>query len=270
MYCNRCGGTLKETEFYLSKNKEKYPLGRIDVCKKCLTAHLDNFNPDTYLWILEDLDVPYVPDEWNSLIDKFSGGDPSKLKKTSILGRYLSKMQLTQYCEYKWKDTAHLQEKKEKRVAEAMKLRGFSQAEIDEVIEKGAIQIPDHPKELALMTQIQPSDGLPSQRTGVSYADDPLAVRKSPEDYFEEQSNIKEGQLVGELTPEDEKYLLLKWGKTYRPYEWVKLEDLYQKMYESYDIQGAGHEDTLILVCKTSLKANQLLDIGDRRILCSH
>ena len=34
-------------------------------------------------------------------------------------------------------------------------------------------------------------------------------------------------------------------------------------MKESYDIQGAGHEDTLKLVCKTSLKSNQLLDMGD-------
>ena len=34
-------------------------------------------------------------------------------------------------------------------------------------------------------------------------------------------------------------------------------------MEESYDNQGAGQEDILKLVCKTSLKANQLLDIGD-------
>jgi polyhydroxyalkanoate synthesis regulator phasin len=34
-------------------------------------------------------------------------------------------------------------------------------------------------------------------------------------------------------------------------------------MMASYDIQGAGHVDTLKLVCKTSLKANQLIDIGD-------
>jgi hypothetical protein len=32
---------------------------------------------------------------------------------------------------------------------------------------------------------------------------------------------------------------------------------------DSYDIQGAGHEDTLKLACKTSLKSNQLLDMGD-------
>ena len=34
-------------------------------------------------------------------------------------------------------------------------------------------------------------------------------------------------------------------------------------MMESYDIQSAGHIDTLKMICKTSLKANQLLDIGD-------
>lgn len=31
----------------------------------------------------------------------------------------------------------------------------------------------------------------------------------------------------------------------------------------SYDIQTAGHKDTLKLICKTSLKANQLIDMGD-------
>ena len=55
----------------------------------------------------------------------------------------------------------------------------------------------------------------------------------------------------------------LKWGKAYKPEEWVRLEQLYNEMMESYDIQSAGHIDTLKLLCKTSLKANQLIDIGD-------
>ena len=38
---------------------------------------------------------------------------------------------------------------------------------------------------------------------------------------------------------------------------------MYEEMMSSYDIQGAGHIDTLKLVCKTSLKANQLIDMGD-------
>nr|DAN98156.1 MAG TPA: hypothetical protein [Caudoviricetes sp.] len=34
------------------------------------------------------------------------------------------------------------------------------------------------------------------------------------------------------------------------------MEQLYNDMMSSYDIQGAGHKDTLIMVCKASLKAN--------------
>jgi hypothetical protein len=50
--------------------------------------------------------------------------------------------------------------------------------------------------------------------------------------------------------------LRLKWGKTYKPEEWIKLEQLYNEFLQSYDIQSAGHIDTLKLICKTSLKAN--------------
>ena len=89
-------------------------------------------------------------------------------------------------------------------------------------------------------------------------------AQEPQDDYFADQvSDINDDDLVGELTDEDRKYLLMKWGKSYKPEEWIRLEQFYQEMSQSYDIQGAGHEDTLKLVCKTSLKANQLLDIGD-------
>jgi hypothetical protein len=51
-YCEKCGKTLKLTEFYKSNNKEKYPESYLNQCKKCLTMHVDNWNPDTYMWIL--------------------------------------------------------------------------------------------------------------------------------------------------------------------------------------------------------------------------
>jgi hypothetical protein len=55
--------------------------------------HVDNWNPDTYLWILQEVDVPYVPKEWDMLLAKY-GVDRAKLTGMSILGRYLSKMKL--------------------------------------------------------------------------------------------------------------------------------------------------------------------------------
>jgi hypothetical protein len=81
------------------------------------------------------------------------------------------------------------------------------------------------------------------------------------DDYFAEQSGADD--FIDDLTEEDRTYLRLKWGKTYKPEEWIRLEQLYEEMMSSYDVQGAGHIDTLKLVCKTSLKANQLIDIGD-------
>ena len=51
-YCEKCNHTLGEENFYSSNNLEKYPDGKFKMCKKCMTMHVDNWNPDTYLWIL--------------------------------------------------------------------------------------------------------------------------------------------------------------------------------------------------------------------------
>ena len=71
-YCERCNRTMSEENFYVSNNLEKYPPdGKLRMCKKCATAHINNWDPDTYLWILQEIDVPYVPDEWNKLLMKY-------------------------------------------------------------------------------------------------------------------------------------------------------------------------------------------------------
>lgn len=239
-FCKKCNRTMRGTEFYTSNNLEKFPNdGKLDQCKKCLTMHVDNYNPDTYLWIIQDIDVPWVPDEWNKLLAKY-GQDKSKLTGMTILGRYLSKMKLKQYKDYRWKDTEHLREVANSKIETTMKQSGYSAAEIAEVIEKATFKIPDG--EL-----VEPPHPEPQQ---------PFYV----EDYLSPQEEEIDDL---DLTDDDKIYLRLKWGKAYKPEEWVRLEQLYNEMMESYDIQSAGHIDTLKLLCKTSLKANQLIDIGD-------
>ena len=105
-YCKKCNRTLGESEFYLSNDREKYPEGVLDICKKCLTLHVDNWDPTTYMWILQECDVPYVPDEWKKLLAKYGQG---KMTGTTIVGRYLSKMKLKQFSKYRWKDNEFLQ-----------------------------------------------------------------------------------------------------------------------------------------------------------------
>ena len=241
-YCSKCNRTMGAEQFYGSNNTEKYPETKLNQCKKCITMHVDNFNPDTYLWILQECDVPYIPDEWNKLLASYAK-DKSKLTGMTILGRYLSKVKLKQWRDYRWKDTEFLQELANNKIEQTMKRQGYDAQTIATAIDKATIVIPEG--ELS-----EPEYAAPAQPT------------EEFEDYFAIQSGATD-DLDNDLTEEDRKYLRLKWGKTYKPEEWIALEQLYEEMMSSYDIQGAGHIDTLKLICKTSLKANQLIDIGD-------
>ena len=235
-YCKKCNRTMAAEQFYGSNNKEKYPEGKLDTCKKCLTMHVNNWDPNTYLWILQECDVPYVPDEWNKLLESY-GRDPSKLTGMTILGKYLSKMKLKQFKEYRFEHTEFLQQLADAKLEQTMKRQGYDAAEITLAVEKSKFTMPEG--EIA----------------------EPVYAATEPEDYFAIQSGGED--FVDDLTEEDRTYLRLKWGKTYKPEEWVRLEQLYEEMMASYDVQGAGHIDTLKLLCKTSLKANQLIDMGD-------
>lgn len=250
-YCEKCNRTMAADSFYVSNNLEKYPNdGKFPVCKKCMTMHVDNWNPDTYLWILQEADVPYIPDEWNKLLASY-GRNAKKMTGMTILGRYLSKMKLKQYNEYRWKDTEHLQEMARNRIEQTMKQQGYSKAEIDDALNKAIQPIPDRPA---------PPPVERMEDIGLITAPPNPFAATGQEDYFAQQDNYDDDL---DLTDEDKTYLRLKWGKSYKPEEWVKLEQLYTEMMESYDIQSAGHIDTLKLICKASLKANQLIDIGD-------
>ena len=245
-YCKNCNKTMAEEQFYTSNNIEKYPPeGKMPECKKCLTRHVDNYNPDTYLWILQEIDVPYIPDQWNQLMLKYAK-DRSKLTGTTILGRYLAKMKLNQWKEFRWKDNDHLRELENLKIEQTMKQQGYDAGEIALAIEKK--------NSVAVIGEVAPPPP-PVPMEHLQADDDDYFARiggADPSDGFDD-----------DLTDEDKVYLRLKWGKTYRPEEWVRLEQLYEEMMASYDIQTAGHIDTLKLICKTSLKANQLLDLGD-------
>lgn len=233
-YCEHCHKTKPEKDFYGSNNLVKYPNnGKLTQCKQCISMHIDNWNPDTYMWILEECDVPYIPTEWVGLLQKYAK-DPTKVTGSTILGRYLAKMKLKQYRDYRWNDTEFLQELANQKIEATMKQTGqYSAAEIAMAIEESnKIILPEKPPELL--------------------AQEPRFFESEPEE-----------DVTSGLTPEDITYLKIKWGKTYKPDEWLQLEKLYTDMMESYDIQTAGHIDTLKFICKTSLKANQLLDLGD-------
>lgn len=231
-YCEKCGKNKDVKEFYKSKNVEKYPPdGTLNICKSCMTMHVDNWDPESYKWILQEVDVPYIKEEWDSILEKYAN-DPKKLTGLTVLGRYLSKMKLKQWSKYGWADTEVIEEEKKQKKIESMRAQGMSGEEIDEQLSMD--RTPKKPK------------------LEISAVGTPEFTDYEEPDEFSDQ-----------LTEEDKAYLRLKWGKSYRAEEWVRMEQLYLDMEKSYDIQLAGHKDTLIMLCKTSLKTNQLLDAGD-------
>lgn len=246
-FCDKCQRTMRGTEFYGSNNLEKYPEGKLHQCKKCLTMHVDNWDSSTYMWILEECDVPYIPEEWNKLLQKYAS-EGKTITGTTILGRYLAKMKLKQFRDYRFKDTEFLQQMADHKMEETMKRQGYEAAEIAKVIEQSHISAPERPT--------PPPLTIPNSNNTDN-------ISLGTEDYFAEQNSEYDIDIAADLTDDDKRYLLLKWGKSYTPEEWVKLEQLYNEMMQSYDIQSAGHIDNLKLLCKTSLKSNQLLDIGD-------
>ena len=243
-YCEKCNRTMAAEQFYSSNNLEKYPNdGKFPMCKKCMTMHVDNWNPDSYMWILQEADVPYIPEEWNKLMASYAK-DRNKVTGMTIIGRYLSKMKLKQFRDYRWKDTEFLQELAKSKREQIMKEQGYDAQQIALANERASFEVPQN----IAIPDLAAEPVNPFLASGT-------------EDYFADQSGASDDDI--DLTDEDRLYLRLKWGKTYKPEEWVKLEQLYNDMMNSYDIQGARHEDNLKLLCKTSLKANQLIDIGD-------
>lgn len=258
IYCKRCGRILKPVNFYSSNNLEKYPNGKVDLCKKCMTAKVNCWDSDTYLWILKECDIPYLPSEWNKVLAEYaSGKDPADIKTTTIIGRYISKMKLTQYKKARYADSEQLQQLQNNLVAEKMRAQGFSEGDIAEQIAKGSVVVPENPT----VNKAVPDTEAASELT----AADMVTQMPSGSNYFDQKNKIDlaDNEEV-ELTNLEKLQLRTKWGKNYSVEEWLWLEKLYTEMTESFDIQTAAHVDNLKMLCKTSLKANQLLDVGDK------
>ena len=273
--CARCGKKLGAINFYTYKDGSK-----CEICKQCLTAHIDNFDPSTFEWILEKMDVPYIPTEWNVLRDKAFAKDPYKMNGMSVIGKYLAKMKLKQWNQYGYEDTKKIQEEmekeKEKRKQQEENEKARYQAELKVKLSEGKISAAQYQTLVSTETQNKElqrwGDNITGEHIGQSFKggnhlpnsyEEALRQAKNP---FQEQMFMSESEIIdpgANLDDEDKMYLAVKWGRLYRPSQWVALEQLYNEFMDSFDIQGAARIDTLKMICKTSLKMNEAIDCGD-------
>lgn len=261
--CSRCKKTMSELKFYTYKDGSK-----VEMCKDCLCAHVNNFEPDSFTWILKKMDVPYIPWEWNTLRDRKYQEDPKKgTGGPAVLGKYLAKMKLKQWYDketgkpYTWDDTERLVAElgQEHEMTEEEKAEEEARIhEIEDMYSKGEISEAEYKTLTSTESQVEAAETLfPGALDNVSEI--------NPFDSFDSQY-MSEDELpdpAAELTNEDKIYLAMKWGRLYKPNEWVILEQKYEEMMNSFDIQDADSRNTLILLCKTDLKMNQAIDCGD-------
>ena len=255
-FCSKCRKTMADVNFYTYKDGTK-----CELCKSCLTMHINNFEPDTFLWLLEKFDVPYVESQWNALRDKAYAKDPYKMNGMSVFGKYLSVMKLKQWKNYTWKDTEVLKQKAEEDAI----LYGQPQDEAKQQLEN-IKQAYENGEISEAQYQTYAETHAPEPRLDLTNPQDIKKEHDSNGFVYPVNGQFEEVELVdvgADLTDEDKVYLAMKWGRLYRADEWVALEKLYVEFTNSFDIQGAARTDTLKKICKTSLKMDQAIDCGD-------
>lgn len=254
IYCEKCNKELEDSNFYTNRLGEK-----ASMCKKCLTMHVNAFDDSTFLWILEKLDYPYVPTEWNILRDRdYQKKGPAKFDSCAVMGKYISKMKLNPWNRYHWADGPELVQELELKAEQTAK----------ELAEKDAIYLEQYKRgelsEAAYRTLVS----VPQQREMVY--ENPTAYLNpylGPDNPYDENKFMRANELPSaerSLTREDKLYLAMKWGRMYQPDEWITLERNYTEMTNSFDIQDADTINTLILICKTDLKMNQAINQENR------
>lgn len=253
--CQKCGRQLREVEFYKSRQGVLHKF-----CKKCLTMHIDNFDPTTFLWILEDLDFPYIEVEWNITRDKiYNEKGPDGMTGMSVFGKYISKMKLKQNKAYGWADSEKLNEENQIRLQNMAAQKEKFHEEMKMKMEAGEISEAEY-KTLTTVDD-QYKDVIENPKVA-----NPVTIIQNPDGFYDESNFLPADALIDptlDLTDDDKKMLAMKWGRFYKPQEWLELERMYTEMMNSFDIQDADTTNTLILLCKTNLKMNQAIDMGD-------
>lgn len=258
--CKKCGQRLSPVNFYTKRNKEKF-----DYCKKCMLLHFDAFNLETFDWILKEADVPYIELEWNIVRDKEYAKNPRNVVKT--LGKYLSRMKLGQFKDYRYADSERLNEEQAKELELYLKDNpsvALEGQQLKERYEHGLISEAEYKtKTSAAFRQKDDEEQMIAE-----------AIREQtgqlPESYANALTNPTIGssskEYIGpgaDLAEDDRIYLAMKWGTMYTPNEWVTLEQNYTEMTESFDIRDADSINSLKMLCKANLKANQAIDMND-------
>lgn len=235
--------------------------------------NIDNRKPETFLWILEKFDVPYVERIWVEMTNETYLRDPAKFGPASVIGKYIRSMNMHQYKDYGFADSDKInnEHKREREIAQ----QALSQKNLEMLkwqLEQGLITQGEYDlrtdsvdnittlqtfNDLIIPDEDAANDDEDLQEPTAAQPTDSSSLGFIP-DFQEERSRAIES----ELTDEDIKYLTLKWGTFYKISEMVKMEELFQKYASEYEM-NVDREEVLEKLCKVSLKMDNALDMDD-------
>ena len=231
-FCPTCRKTMEARQFFKTKREGKYPAGYLQECKSCATMAIDDRDPTTFLSLLKEIDVPYIPKEWRKLL---VNKDP---KGGSIFGKYVSKMRINQFKKYGWADSKNLLEDEKENLMSALRQSEQSETEA----EKKAEELLD------------------------------ITTAPVPESKAQARVLSPSADVMYGLTPETSKYdltqkeideLYTRWGSGYTEDEYLYLEQFFEDLQEAYIIQDPIAISNAKVISKMNLKLNKFLDIDD-------
>lgn len=229
-FCPCCKKTLDEKNFFKTRRTDRHPSGVLPECKTCITLKIDDADMTTFLPVLKEIDLPYMPSKWRELMQKKPAGGPS------IIGKYVSMMRMNQYKKYFWRDTDHLVSEEHESLLAAFRQETDSETEAEEKAENA----------LSL------ADIAPTQMRVMTSAPEPSAM------YGLTPATSKYG-----LTQEEIDDLKLQWGEDYTEDQYRQLEQLFTDMKDAYVIQDPIAISNAKMICKLTVKMNRFLDIDD-------
>ena len=263
--CPKCGMWLEETDFFAKHrfDNELYPL-----CKDCMCANIEMTDPDTFMWIMQEFDVPYIKATWSNTANKMYLRDPSSYTPRNVMGQYLRAMNMKQYKHLRFADTDACNEKYTEDDTQWIAERAET-VEIDEEYEDALSkrlasgEITEAQYKTMTLTNIadmKPA-AKPKKKDGI-----PTVREVVPSGLLPEQSKrtqyIAHGHGIAEqLTEEDILYLSMKWGEEYTPEEWVRMANMYKSYANEYEL-NVDREETLRFMCMTTVKMEEMLKSG--------
>lgn len=259
--CEKCGRSLFAKDFYQLQTGNKLP-----ICKTCLTSNLENDKPETFDWILKKFDVPYLPTVWAQMARDAFSKNPKKYGSNSVLGIYLRSMRMGQYKNYHYGDTEkyykeHAPEFLEKddesnKIFEIIQ----RQKELDERFAAGEISEHEYNTLSSASSAYLSNSDKAKEMTYVPGQED--IARFEQEDSAGIIDDAREKELLEQMSRDDINYLTMKWGATFKPSQWLRLEELYRS-YETENELNTDREDAVRKICKTSVKMDEALAIDD-------